>query len=160
MKRALEAEDGAVAVEFALILPVLALLIAGLLDLGNAMELGTELDNAARIGAEYAISFPYDTDGITKAVQHATSDTTSVTLVSGYPKSYCTCSDSLATQLSNAICLGQSANPCSGSINYYIAVQVQESTSVRPLGSYWSLGVTASSFTGSATIETQFYQQP
>ena len=49
-------DTGAAAVEFALVLPVLFLIIAGMVDLGRAMYTQVMLTNAAREGARVAIT--------------------------------------------------------------------------------------------------------
>ena len=48
-------DSGAAAVEFALILPVLILLIGGIVDFGRAMYTEVMLTNASREGARTAI---------------------------------------------------------------------------------------------------------
>lgn len=45
-------------VEFALLLPFLAILVFGTIDLGRAYQLNNRLKNAAREGAAYAQQFP------------------------------------------------------------------------------------------------------
>jgi len=56
-KRGLRAERGAVAVEFAIILPVLLLLILGGMDLGHRYFLGHLASNASREGARYGVKY-------------------------------------------------------------------------------------------------------
>lgn len=51
-------ERGAAAVEFAIILPVLLLVIAGIVDFGRAYFTQIELTNAAREGARAAVMLP------------------------------------------------------------------------------------------------------
>jgi Flp pilus assembly protein TadG len=63
---------GNAAVEFALILPVTTLLIAGLIEFGMAAYDGTSLEDAARVGAQYAIQKGLDTTGIQTVVTGAT----------------------------------------------------------------------------------------
>lgn len=53
-------DDGAALVELALILPVLALLVVGTLDLARAYRLDIRLENAAREGAAFAQVVPND----------------------------------------------------------------------------------------------------
>ena len=65
------AEDGTVAVEFAVAAPVLLILLSGMVDLGLALDQSSSLSNAARAGAQYAIRFPSDTSGITQVVAKA-----------------------------------------------------------------------------------------
>ena len=50
---------GASAVEFAVILPVLLLIVVGCVDFGRVMYLAIALTNSARAGAEYGIMNPY-----------------------------------------------------------------------------------------------------
>ena len=59
-KRGLRAERGAVAVEFAIILPVLVLLILGGMDLGHRYLLGHLASNASREGARYGVKYHVD----------------------------------------------------------------------------------------------------
>ncbi len=55
-------QRGAAIVELALALPLLALLVMGVVDLGRAYRLKTRLANAAREGAAYAQYFPSQVD--------------------------------------------------------------------------------------------------
>jgi TadE-like protein len=52
-KRGLNGERGAVAVEFAIILPVLMLLVFGIIDFGHAWYMKQIIINASREGARY-----------------------------------------------------------------------------------------------------------
>ena len=52
-KRGLRAERGAIAVEFAIILPVLLLLVFGIIDFGHAWYMKQIVSNASREGARY-----------------------------------------------------------------------------------------------------------
>ena len=144
-------DAGAVAVEFALVLPVLALLIAGLLDLGNAVNLSTKLDAAARAGAQFAMSYGYDTQGITNAVSLATAEGSNVTMAPGSPSAYCTCGSSTATHLSK--CDGTVTCPGNAAIRNYVSITVNDSTPTRPFGTYMSFAVNASSASGTAVIQ-------
>jgi Flp pilus assembly protein TadG len=53
LKRSKPGERGAAAVEFALILPILLLLVLGLVEFGRAYNVQISLSNAAREGARY-----------------------------------------------------------------------------------------------------------
>jgi Flp pilus assembly protein TadG len=80
---------GTVALEFALLLPVLVLLLVGVTDYGMAVYLRTSLESAARVALQYAIRNPADTTGITNAaVQAAKLDTAGITVV---PSQLCGC---------------------------------------------------------------------
>lgn len=59
---------GNAAVEFAVALPFLALILAGIIDFGRGYSLRVSLTNAAMEGARYAASNPVDTSGITTRV--------------------------------------------------------------------------------------------
>jgi Flp pilus assembly pilin Flp len=58
LKRAMRGEDGTSLVEFALVAPVLLLLLVGILDLGRAVNALVTVSNAAREGSHYAILHP------------------------------------------------------------------------------------------------------
>jgi len=60
---------GVSALEFAFVAPVLALLVMGGIDLGNAVQQTLRLEAAARAGAQYAFSRPDDANGITAAIR-------------------------------------------------------------------------------------------
>jgi Flp pilus assembly pilin Flp len=67
----LRGRRGTAAVEFALALPLLTLVLLGVLDLGRAAEQTIRLEAAARAGAQYALSFPEDGAGIAQRVRAA-----------------------------------------------------------------------------------------
>lgn len=52
-KRGIRGEHGAVAVEFAIILPILILLVFGIIDFGHAWYMKQLVSNASREGARY-----------------------------------------------------------------------------------------------------------
>ncbi|MGQ9682456.1 MAG: TadE/TadG family type IV pilus assembly protein [Anaerolineae bacterium] len=60
---------GQSAVELALVLPLLLLLLLGTVDLGRAFGVWMALSNAAREGARYACQDPYDEDKIAAYVR-------------------------------------------------------------------------------------------
>jgi Flp pilus assembly protein TadG len=62
-RRGIGGEQGAVAVEFALILPVLLLLVFGIVDFGHAWYMRHVLQNSCREGARYATRYQTTTDG-------------------------------------------------------------------------------------------------
>ena len=59
VRRRATGDGGAAAVEFALLLPFLALLVCGVIDLGRWFSAWNETKNAAREGAQYAQVYPY-----------------------------------------------------------------------------------------------------
>jgi hypothetical protein len=62
-KRQLDGEHGAIAVEFAIILPILMVLIFGIVDFGHAWFMRHVLQNSCREGARYATRYQTKTDG-------------------------------------------------------------------------------------------------
>ena len=59
---------GVSALEFAVILPLLVIVFAGVFDLGNALQQSIRLEGAARAAAQYAFSNPNDEAGIRKII--------------------------------------------------------------------------------------------
>ncbi len=64
-----QSQLGQNAVEFALLLPVLMLVLFGILDLGRLFFAAITITNAARDGARYGIEHPADVGGIQARVQ-------------------------------------------------------------------------------------------
>ena len=60
------------AVEFAILLPFLVLLVTFIVDVGGAFYARTQVQNAAQIGARYAQMNGWNAAGITNAVTNAT----------------------------------------------------------------------------------------
>jgi Flp pilus assembly protein TadG len=130
--RALHADErGVFAIEHALIVPFLLLLLSGAVDLGYALNQSSSLSGAARAGAQYAMRFPSDADGIKLVVQKAVSyDPESLTISS---KLSCECADGTA-----AAC----TDTCSGAAPFtYVTVNVSKTYS-SPLPTAMMLGIT------------------
>jgi len=68
-ERVREGERGQSLVEFALMLPILLLLLLGAIDLGRAFHSSISITNAAREGAFYGASKPTDSSGIATRVR-------------------------------------------------------------------------------------------
>ncbi len=62
-------ESGQELIEFALVVPLLMLILFGVLDLGRAFYASITIANAAREGARYAMFYPGDTVGIRTATE-------------------------------------------------------------------------------------------
>jgi Flp pilus assembly protein TadG len=73
-KRGLRAESGAIAVEFAILLPVFLLLVFGILDFGHAYYMKQVVSNASREGARYGTRYTTNTAG-THLIPNALSPT-------------------------------------------------------------------------------------
>ena len=65
--RRAQGDGGAALVEFALVLPFLAILVFGTVDLGRAYQLRNRLTNAAREGGFYGQFHPCDDAGVAAA---------------------------------------------------------------------------------------------
>lgn len=132
-------EHGVFAVEYALVMPFLLLLLSGAIDLGYALNQSSSLAGAARAGAQYAMRFPSDTAGIKDVVTKAVSyDPASLTVTS---KLTCECEDGTAVACTDT---------CSGTAPYaYVTVNVSKTYS-SPLPTTMMLGL--STLTGSAIM--------
>jgi Flp pilus assembly protein TadG len=88
---------GNLVIEFALALPILFLLMAGLLDLGRYSLQKSSILQGAREGAQYGSLFPSDSDNINATARNATglSDVTAVNEV------FCECSSNPGTALAS-----------------------------------------------------------
>jgi Flp pilus assembly protein TadG len=130
--RILRAEErGTFAIEHALVMPFLLLLLSGSIDLGYALNQSSSLSGAARAGAQYAMRFPSDADGIKDVVTKAVSfDPASLTVTS---KLACECEDGTATACTDT---------CSGTAPLaYVTVNVSKTYS-SPLPTAMMLGLT------------------
>ena len=82
---------GTVSIEFALVLPFLALLLTGLLDLGYAAYELMEIQAAAEAGAQYASTNPWNVTAISNAVTSAT-EITGISATPA-PSQFCACAN-------------------------------------------------------------------
>jgi Flp pilus assembly protein TadG len=109
---------GSIALEFALALPVLTLLLFGLLDLGRFSMQKSALLQGAQEGANYGIQYPTDTAGITSTAQTATG----LTGVTATPNVFCECTSG---QVPPATC--GTTCPGGGSPKKYVQVTTTKS---------------------------------
>src|SRR4051812_38217636 len=93
---------GVTAVEFAMIVPIMALMFVGIADLGIGIFTDMEVQNAAQYGTEYALLKGYDSAAIVTAV----TGSTSLTHATVSPAQFCGCpSDTGVTSTScNSTC--------------------------------------------------------
>lgn len=106
-------EKGGVALEFALIAPVLLVMLLGIVDFGQLVLMKTKLSSATRAGVQYAITVDTNEAIIEDIVENSTSfedaDNLSVTV-----DPFCECSDGTAV-----LCDGSCA---SGNVREYVTV--------------------------------------
>jgi Flp pilus assembly protein TadG len=60
MKRIIRSEDGTSFIELAIVLPLLALLVVGIIETGRWLTFAIQLSNAAHAGAQFASKNPAD----------------------------------------------------------------------------------------------------
>lgn len=136
--------QGVSAAEFGMIAPAMIVLLAGLVDLAGAMQQTIRLENAARAGAQYAMSFPEDTAGIMAATAAAIGGTGATVAV---VPAYCACPGGSTTTVS---CEG---TPCGGGPSgVYVGVSI-----TRPYAAVIGIGgyVLPSTLTGSAVARVR-----
>jgi Flp pilus assembly protein TadG len=119
-----KAKDGAALVEFALVAPVMLLLLLGTIDLGRGYYMGLEMANAAHAGAEYGSQNPSNTAGITAAAKQSAPNLSSLTVAT--PTWGCECSDGTSYTANCATTPTCTANASRGS-NVVRRIQVQTS---------------------------------
>lgn len=106
---------GNTAVEFALVAPMLVFMTLALWEFGNAVNERTQLETAARAGAQAAMSDSTDTAAIEQAVYDATGLTsTDLTITT---TTACECSDGTSVDCTTGTC-------AVGSVQTYMTVQV------------------------------------
>lgn len=92
---------GIAAAEFALIAPVMLTMMFGLYDIGNAIQIRLQLEQAVRAGGQFALSWPDQAGGISAAIKAALPPTWNASVSASAPA--CWCWDSG----------GSTATPCS-----------------------------------------------
>lgn len=82
-------QSGVAAVELALIAPVLTLMMVSVTDIGLGVYRKMQVENAAQLGAQYAMRNGFDTNAISNAVISATNS--SAITASPAPVTFCGC---------------------------------------------------------------------
>ena len=97
---------GVAAIEFAMIVPLLSLMVVSVADIGMAVHRKMQVEHAAQAGAEYAIVNGFDADAISSAVTSAT-DSTAIS-AQPRPVKFCGCATAsgIDTLTCGAICPG------------------------------------------------------
>lgn len=144
LSRLCRCRKGVSAAEFGMIAPAMIVLLAGLVDLAGAMQQTIRLENAARAGAQYAMSFPEDTAGIMAATAAATGGSDGTVAV---VPAFCACPGGSTAAVS---CEG---TPCDGGPSgVYVGVNI-----TRPYAAVIGIGgyVLPSTLTGSAVARVR-----
>lgn len=122
---------GSIAVEAALIIPLLTLLFAGAVDFGAAMMARTELFNAVHAGVLYALVYPDNLAGAITAVGQASSTEAGAGTISATATASCRCKD--GTTISGS-CSATSA--CSASKDDYQIINISATQNYNLLISF------------------------
>lgn len=93
------ATDGAIAVEMALIAPVLAAVIVPLIDIGMGTYTEMQVQEAAQAGVQYAADHGWSSTGVQDAALNATSLSVSLT-----PAPYQSCGCATSSGVTSATC--------------------------------------------------------
>ena len=123
---------GSVAVELALLAPVLAGVLIGIVDIGTYINQKMQLQSAARAGAQYAIQSDgnaEDTAGIFDVVAAASNMDAGFTVTS---VAFCGCADGTETTVSTTGCGGT----CAGGDSPALSVRVTVSNTFTPIFPY------------------------
>lgn len=108
LRSMIKCRRGAIAVEFALIAPILAAMTIGLFEYFGATKQAMQLENAARAGAQYAMSYPTDGPGIQQAILgsgYVSSDGLSITV-----NQICECPDGTSVSCTGTCTSGALSN--------------------------------------------------
>ena len=97
--------DAASAVEFAILVPVLTLMVIAISDIGFAVYREIQVEDAAQAGAQWAVRNGFDSNGISNAVTAATNSPISA---SPAPQKFCGCATGSSVSLATcgAACPG------------------------------------------------------
>ncbi|MFN3231527.1 MAG: TadE/TadG family type IV pilus assembly protein [Alphaproteobacteria bacterium] len=146
LRRFKSARSGSVAVEFAVLSPILVALIVGAWDVGRLINTTTDLTNLARTGLHYASSKYWDEDAVKTAIL-AEASRQGLTDVSVSVSSTCQCSDGTIPDDCSE------TNACSGD---WVQIYTQVSTTKGFGGTIPYPGLTQStSFTRSGQIRVR-----
>lgn len=150
-RKAAKADGGAAAVEFALILPILVLMLAGIADLGRMVYVRSVLESAARAGVQASFADPSATATIEAAVQTAITASGITNVVTPSASQACECSNGTAVDCTTGTC-------ATGSVRHYVTVTA--TTTYTPMVNItnlpFGLGVDLTTvLTGSSVIRAQ-----
>lgn len=123
------ARRGIAASEFAIVAPVLTLLLFSLYDVSNAIWRTTRLEIAARAGAQYAFSRPQDGAGIVSTVQSQLMGWRGVSVAPATMT--CKCDNGAAADCTTGVC--QSGGVANAPIGYISITVTQTYQYISPI---------------------------
>lgn len=100
LARAVGNTSGAAAIEFGVVVPLLALMVTAVVDIGFHVYYKMQVEDAAQVGAEWAIRNGFDATAISNAVLSATN--ASRISASPAPTTFCGCAT--GSSISSANC--------------------------------------------------------
>jgi Flp pilus assembly protein TadG len=106
IRRLLASREGTNLIEFALVVPLLVVMLLGTIDIGQLAYMYIEVSNAARAGVSYGAQnhvTASDDAGMTQAAQN---DAQNITGLSATPSHFCTCADGSAATCAVGACAG------------------------------------------------------
>ena len=125
---------GSVAIELALLAPVLAAILLGSVDLGSYIYEKMQIQSASRAGAQYAVQSPGNSqDPVSIAVAVRASSTDLATGATITTETFCSCSDGSETAVSGTTGCGGS---CTGGEFPALSVRVTVSNTFTPVFPY------------------------
>ena len=119
LRRARNDVRGVAAIEFAIIIPTLIMMVVCTADLGMGIYRNMQVQNAAQAGARYAMSHPFDATSISNIVSSATG--LQGIAASPSPSQYCGCATS--SGISSVSC--GSICPAGAVYGMYVKVSAQ-----------------------------------
>ncbi len=149
-------EAGGSLIEIALIFPVLALLLFGMVDLGRWVYLALEVASAAHAGAQYgslSLANASNTAAIEAAAQADVPDIPGLSFVPPPSTSSCWCPSAPGTVVA---CGVYPTNPCSPNGSQIVLLQVNTRTTYSPWIPYPPFTTTIT-VTGHASMPTGQY---
>jgi Flp pilus assembly protein TadG len=149
-----DCERASAAVEFAIALPILVMIVVAIVEYAQVVNIGTKLHNAARAGAQYALLYPADSSGIQNAATSSTSDSTMTASVGRF----CSCGSSSTSATgynsSWSTCTGGTLTCTGTSLRYYISVSTSQTFTPSPNIIYRGFGGSFAMH-GYAVVEVQ-----
>jgi Flp pilus assembly protein TadG len=131
-RSAIRERQGASAVEFALLTPVLVGLLIPTVDIGMGLYTKMQVQNAVQAGAQYAAARGFDSTGIQNAVTSATG----LSSITALPVPAQSCGCVSGTSITSASC--STTCPDGSTAGVYVTVNAQ--SGYRPLFPYPVLG--------------------
>ncbi|HUH84085.1 MAG TPA: TadE/TadG family type IV pilus assembly protein [Stellaceae bacterium] len=144
---------GAAAVEFALLAPVLGMVLVGMVDFGLGVFVKMQVQNAAQAGAEYVIANGFNTSNTTPVTTAVTTASTySGITASPVPSQFYAC------PVNNVLNTVASGATCSSGKTAGTYVTVSATATYNTIIPYNQLGLSIPSsytFTAASTVRTQ-----